>query len=121
MTGALYLDLLTGNGHGMLAGNDTRIGQPASKPSINYPDPIAPVGGERVLAFAGFESLVGGSADDWFDLRDGAGLTGTIDAQGHGDGGDTLHLTGTIKSSGTNTGVRSGASESRKDGQAAGY
>ena len=50
------------------------------------------------LGFSGFENLVGAAtADDWFDLRDGAALTGTIDGQGGNDSLDYRDYTTTVQ------------------------
>jgi autotransporter-associated beta strand protein len=95
-----------------LTGNDTRIGQPEDKPTINYPNPFAPGAGEQDLAFAGFANLVGGSADDWFDLRDGAALTGTVDGADGNDSLDYRDYTTSVNvdlSTGTATNVNGGA------------
>ena len=67
-----------------LTGNASRIGRPTGTV------PISAGPGERDLAYTGFESLAGGSNDDWFDLRDGVSLSGSIDGGGQGLQGDSL-------------------------------
>lgn len=50
--------------------------------------PLTPGGGQEDLQWDDFENLVGAAtANDRFDLRDGAGLTGSIDGRG---GNDTI-------------------------------
>jgi hypothetical protein len=66
-------------------GNNSTIGQPTGA------DPIVATGSEQDLAWSSFENLVGAaSADDRFDLRNGASLSGTLDGRGQGTQGDSL-------------------------------
>ena len=63
-----------------LTGNATVVGRPTGA------NPITPSGGEQDLAWRGFENLIGAStASDWFDLRHGASLSGTINGRGGND------------------------------------
>ena len=70
-----------------ILGNGAVVGTPTAA------NPITAGTNENALAFSSFENLVGAATqDDWFDLRDGGGLSGTIDGGGEGTGGDTLDL-----------------------------
>ncbi|MCO6459575.1 MAG: VCBS repeat-containing protein, partial [Pirellulaceae bacterium] len=75
-----------------LTGNALFHGRPEGWANNPQSNPIAPnAAGEADLAWAGFENLVGAEdADDRFDLRDGASISGTIDGRGHDVNGDSL-------------------------------
>lgn len=72
-----------------LTGNATTVGRPTGA------NPIVPnAAGEQDLAFTDFQFFVGAlTADDHFDLRDGASVTGTIDGRGGSDSIDYRDFT----------------------------
>ena len=85
-------------------GNGANVGQPTAA------DPIADSNDSKALAFTGFENLVGAAtADDWFDLRNGAGLSGSLDGGGHGPQGDSLDYRDFSSSNSVTVDLTSGA------------
>jgi hypothetical protein len=68
-----------------LTGNNSAIGRPTAG------NPVVATGAEDDLAWGGFENLTGAAAaDDRFDFRAGASVTGTIDGRGGSVQGDSL-------------------------------
>ncbi|MCO6458613.1 MAG: choice-of-anchor D domain-containing protein, partial [Pirellulaceae bacterium] len=75
-----------------LTGNALFHGRPEGWANNPQSNPIAPnAAGEADLAWASFENLTGAeNADDRFDLRNGASISGTIDGRGHDANGDSI-------------------------------
>jgi len=96
-TGVLVSDEtdLAGTGNASVIGlpEAGRAGPPQFPPFPALPNPIepTPATAEDDLAWAGFENLTGASmADDRFDFRDGAAITGVIDGRGSDVNGDSI-------------------------------
>lgn len=84
-------------------------------------DPTIPgsAGTGQALAFTSFENLTGGSANDWFALADGFGVSGQIDGKAGNDTLDLRDYTTAVAvdlSAGTATGVTGGLVASAGDG-----
>jgi Ca2+-binding RTX toxin-like protein len=70
---------------GVLVADESDISLPLAVSPVGQPtgaNPIVPSGGEQDLAWSGFENLTGAvNASDWFDWRNGASQSGTVDGR----------------------------------------